>query len=84
MTFRGHIENGHVVLDDPVSLPEGTRLAIQVAEAADHRSASRPGNGAELVAYWQNAGLLGTRPDIKDSAAHARSLRKQAENRERP
>ena len=42
-----------------------------------------PRNGAELVAYWQGAGLVGTRPDITDAPQHARSLRQQAERRER-
>ena len=40
--------------------------------------------GAELVAYWQSEGLVGTRPDITDSQAHARALRNQAEMRSRP
>ena len=31
--------------------------------------------GAELVAYWQHEGLVGTRPDILDAGAHARSIR---------
>ena len=85
MTFRGHIANGIVVFDDPVSFPEGTRLAIQVAEArADTAQSAKPVTGAELVAYWQSAGLVGTRPDITDAPAHARALRKQSETRERP
>jgi hypothetical protein len=40
-----------------------------------------PRNGAELVAYWQGAGLVDTRPDIADAPEHARSLRQQAERR---
>jgi hypothetical protein len=43
-----------------------------------------PRNGAELVAYWQAEGLIGTRPDITDSAVHARQLRHEAERRARP
>jgi hypothetical protein len=35
----------------------------------------KPRTGAELVAYWQSEGLIGTRPDITDAPAHARSLR---------
>jgi len=42
-----------------------------------------PRNGPELIAYWEGAGLVGTRCDIEDAPAHARALRKQAENRER-
>ncbi len=43
-----------------------------------------PGNGAELVAYWRAAGVIGTwadRTDITDSAGYARELRRRAEAR---
>jgi hypothetical protein len=34
-----------------------------------------PKTGADLVAYWQNAGLIGSRPDITDSQEHVLHLR---------
>jgi predicted nucleic acid-binding protein len=40
-------------------------------------------SGAELVAYWQSAGLIGSRPDITDAAEHARALREKAQSRAR-
>lgn len=40
-----------------------------------------PKTGAELVAYWQSEGLIGSRNDITDSQAHARNLRQKAERR---
>ena len=40
-----------------------------------------PHNGAELIQYWQNAGLIGYRNDIEDSQVYARRLRSQAETR---
>ncbi len=40
-------------------------------------------SGAGLVGYWQAEGVIGSRPDIVDSQAHARQLRHQAENRQR-
>ncbi|ACC83060.1 hypothetical protein [Nostoc punctiforme] len=42
-----------------------------------------PKTGAELVTYWQNEGVINSRPDITDSQAYARELRHQAETRER-
>lgn len=33
-------------------------------------------NGAELLAYWEGAGLVGTRPEITDAPEHARNLRR--------
>jgi hypothetical protein len=38
-------------------------------------------NGAELVAYWKQAGVLGTRADVSDSQQHARDVRTEAESR---
>jgi hypothetical protein len=43
-----------------------------------------PNNGSELLSYWQDEGLVGTRPDILDAPAHARSLRERAQTRGRP
>jgi hypothetical protein len=40
-----------------------------------------PQTGAELVTYWRNAGVIGTRSDIADSQQHARQLRAKAERR---
>jgi hypothetical protein len=30
MTLQGHIENGHVVLDVPMGLPDGTKVTVVV------------------------------------------------------
>ena len=35
--------------------------------------------GADLVAYWERNGLLGTRRDIADPVAYARQLREQCD-----
>lgn len=35
MTVRGHIENGTVVLDERVDLPEGARVRIEIEDRAD-------------------------------------------------
>jgi hypothetical protein len=32
MTFHGHVENGHVVLDGGVNLPNGTPVVVTVAQ----------------------------------------------------
>lgn len=52
----------------------GNRVGISAVVGA-------PRTGADLVAYWEEAGVVGSRPDILDSAAHARELRAQAERR---
>jgi hypothetical protein len=38
--------------------------------------------GADLVAYWRSEGLVGTRPEIEDSQAFAREIRRAAERRD--
>lgn len=43
-----------------------------------------PRTGAELLAFWQSEGLVGTRPGIENAPAHARVLRDQAQKRARP
>jgi len=32
MTYRGHVENGVIVLDEPAELPEGASVRVEIAE----------------------------------------------------
>lgn len=41
-----------------------------------------PKTGAELITYWEQAGVINSRPDILNSQDHARQIRHQAETRE--
>lgn len=61
------------------------QYALQLlAQPSDLPAAHEPiRTGAELVAYWEREGLIGTRTDIADPAAYARELRTQAETRTR-
>lgn len=45
---------------------------------------SQPRTGAQLVAYWENVGVLNSRTEITDSQEYARELRQQAEIRHQP
>ena len=68
---------------------EAARLGIPLSEYALRLIAAGRGTraalqtGAELLGYWQSEGLVGIRPEIADSQAHARALREQAEQRPR-
>jgi hypothetical protein len=84
-----------LVLDLPAELEselaaEAARLGLPLSEyalrllAGGRMPSPAPRTGAELVTYWQSESLIGTRPDITDSSAHARALREQAEKRPRP
>ena len=61
----------------------GVSLAEYVLRLLSTRSSAEaaPTTGAELVAYWQREGLLGTRSHTTDSQALARQLRHKVEKR---
>ncbi len=69
---------------------EAARLGLPLSEYALLLLAGGRGpkpvvrNGTELLAYWNDEGLVGTRPEIMDGSAHARNLREQAQRRARP
>jgi hypothetical protein len=68
---------------------EAARLELSLSEyavrvlAAGRVPGPQPRNGAELVAYWQGAGLVGTRAGIADAPEYARAVRQGAEKRKR-
>jgi len=61
-----------------MSLPDYTLRLLFARPALK----ATPKNGAELVTYWQSAGVIGMRSDIDDSQQHARTLRARAEQRQ--
>jgi len=60
-----------------LTLPEYA-VEVLAKSSADERPIR---TGSDLVRYWEEAGLLGTRPDITDSSEHARRIREQAQRR---
>ena len=83
-------ENGVLRLLESVDLREHQRVTVTLDENAtsvtceagnDQQEPPMPTQGAELVAWWQKKGVIGTHPDITDSTAYARTLRRQAESR---
>jgi hypothetical protein len=78
-----------ITLDLPQELEselatEATQLGLSLTEYVLRLLSTRslvgqlPTTGAELVAYWQREDVIGTRPEITDSQAHARQIRRQA------
>ncbi len=63
-----------------LSLAEYVLRLLATGQRYTHIAASGsvPQTGAELVAYWHSAGVIGRRSDIADSQEHARTLREQA------
>lgn len=62
-------------------LAEYALRVLSTGRMSGRVTGDRPTNGAELVAYWQREGVVGTRPDIADSQEHAREMRRKAEKR---
>lgn len=82
-----------LILDLPPKLvdelaTEAARLGLSLSDYAvrllsrDRVAGTLPKTGADLVAYWQEEGLVGSRPEIKDSQSYARELRREAERRD--
>ncbi len=38
MSYRGHVENGVVVFDQPVALPDGTRVSVEPSPPPERRT----------------------------------------------
>jgi hypothetical protein len=58
MTYRGHVEGGVVVLDEPVRLPDGTQVKVEPLEQP-----SRP------TLAEQFADIIGAAPDLPEDMA---------------
>ena len=51
MTYRGHIKNGQVTLDEPARLPEGAEVSVEILyEQVEHNGVriTRPKNRKPL------------------------------------
>lgn len=35
MTYRGHVKNGQILLDEPAPLPEGARVRVEVLQTSE-------------------------------------------------
>ncbi len=63
MTYKGHVRNGAIVLDEPINLPEGAAVSFEIAMVEDagddqetptlaERLASVIGKAEGLPADW--------------------------------
>ena len=63
---------------------EASRLGLSLPDytirllTSSHPVATAVRSGADLVAFWHDEGLVGSRPDIADSQIQARLLRENA------
>jgi len=65
MTYRGHIENGAVVLDEPAHLADGARVRVEVINETDDASQVRE----TPTLYEQLEGVAGTATGLPSDLA---------------
>jgi predicted DNA-binding antitoxin AbrB/MazE fold protein len=80
-SFDAVYEDG--VLKPLVPLPLNEHEKVRVIVSNGGQATPGVRNGSELVAYWKQSGVVGTRADIGNSQEHARELRAKSERRER-
>ncbi|MCP4641588.1 MAG: hypothetical protein GY851_14185 [bacterium] len=45
MTYKGHVENGLIVPDEPIEMADGTRVSFEIALRSDSEGDQRDGSG---------------------------------------
>ena len=71
MVYNGHVEKGVVVLDDPVSLPDGQKVQIELLPAVQPEIASENHTetlGQKLLKHAGKA--VGLPPDLAENHDH--------------
>lgn len=58
MTYRGHIENGVVVLDDPIELPDGSLVQCELTALDTPQSPTPNSNGGMYSDLMEFAGSV--------------------------
>lgn len=81
MIFRGHFKNGHIILDDSVTLPDGTPVEVRRASSARRRGPKR-GKAAGRTLLERLGPIVGAIKGPKDLARnHDRYVRHPAGGR---
>ena len=69
MTYRGRVENGTVVFDEPVDLPEGTTVEIAVLEPPKDKPEEQPEENAGFSFYEHYKEIIGIAKGLPPDAA---------------
>lgn len=67
MTLEGRIENGVVVFNEPVSLPDGTPVRVQVVAATPPRGQNAATRSGHFLNHYKS--VIGTVDDLPADAA---------------
>lgn len=74
---QGEINNGGIVLSKPLSLPEGTKVRIQIEPIDTDDSQSTTPDGNEDFVNLPFFGMWADREDMRDSVAWVRKQREK-------
>lgn len=83
---QGEVNNGGIVLSKPLSLPEGTKVRIQIepvdpAIVSDDDSQDKDSDESEEFANLPCFGMWADREDMRDSVAWLRKEREKWQQR---
>ncbi|HEY8665931.1 MAG TPA: hypothetical protein VIL86_04655 [Tepidisphaeraceae bacterium] len=62
MTYRGKIEKGLLVIEEPIAFPEGTQVTVDIAPVQEAME-----QGVSL--YQRYKSIIGIAPDLPDDMA---------------
>jgi hypothetical protein len=63
MTYQGHIENGAIVLDGPVNLPNGVKVRVELLVAAGETQQPLSSAGTQFDHYQAIIGAIDDLPN---------------------
>ena len=73
-TVRAHVQNGAVVLDEPLNLPDGTPVTVSVSNDVDALADMDPDERAKLEAAIEEGYADFERGDFEDARTYAERL----------
>ena len=78
---EGEVNNGHIVLSNPLSLPEGTKVRIQIEPIETDNAQSTTAKENEDFANQPFFGMWADREEMRDSVAWVRKQREKWKER---
>ena len=78
---EGKVNNGHIVLSNPLSLPEGTKVRIQIEPIDTNNAQSTTTKENEDFANQPFFGMWADREDMRASVAWLRKEREKGQQR---
>ena len=78
---EGKVNNGHIVLSNPLSLPEGTKVRIQIEPIETDNTQNIEAKENKDFANQPFFGMWADREDMRDSVAWVRKQREKWKER---